>query len=458
MVEKFTGTDGSIRWTHYLVSAGGLVGMHVENSDETVLTRYFHKDHLGSIAVITSEAGAVLERLSFDAWGKRRYSDGADDPAGSIASQTSRGFTGHEELDAVGLVHMNGRVYDPLLARFGTPDPTTESPFSTQGWNRYSYVGNSPLNFTDPSGYCFLGCFWKPVFKAVGNFLKQAWGSILQIAAVAICAPYGLAPVCAGVAAAFVTGVTSGNLGLAIKAGFIAGVMVGISQYAQQFAPAATSGSPADWGPPMKLGGDVAEGSITEGVGERVIELQWAPPNAPIPAAVSAGAPSASSYLGQNLLQGTISTIPGAFYSQLALQQYRTGNYGPAVAYTIVSVADSAMAMATFGVSARLTTATRAILEASTTTAIARHHAWPKYLGGEIAQDLVPLPKSLHDAYHSGLDKILPRQWGTAYYENLAPAARDQVLRDLGDYTKAFDAKYGTRLYDAMLHNGFPLP
>jgi hypothetical protein len=56
-----------MRWTHYLVSAGGLVGMHIENSDETVATRYFHKDHLGSIAVITSETAVVLERLSFDA-------------------------------------------------------------------------------------------------------------------------------------------------------------------------------------------------------------------------------------------------------------------------------------------------------------------------------------------------------------------------------------------------------
>jgi RHS repeat-associated protein len=81
----------------------------------------------------------------WSAWGKRRHPDGSDDPAGVIASQTNRGFTGHEELDQVGLVHMSGRVYDPLLARFGTPDPFTENPFSTQGWNRYSYFGNNGL-------------------------------------------------------------------------------------------------------------------------------------------------------------------------------------------------------------------------------------------------------------------------------------------------------------------------
>jgi RHS repeat-associated protein len=75
----------------------------------------------------------VKERLSYDAWGLRCHPDGTPDPAGAISSQSSRGFTGHEHLNEVGLIHMNGRVYDPLLARFGTPDPMTESPFSTQG-------------------------------------------------------------------------------------------------------------------------------------------------------------------------------------------------------------------------------------------------------------------------------------------------------------------------------------
>ena len=208
------------------MASGGVVGMHVENSDETVATRYFHKDHLGSIAVITDESGAVLERLSYDAWGKRRHADGSDDPSGSITSQTNRGFTGHEELDSVGLVHMNGKVYDPLLARFGTADPMTESPFSTQGWNRYSYVGNSPLNFTDPSGYCFMGCFWQSAFRAIGNFFRENWRSLVQLAAVAlICGPG--APICAGIVTGIVVGVTSGDLGLALRSGFIAAVTAG---------------------------------------------------------------------------------------------------------------------------------------------------------------------------------------------------------------------------------------
>jgi RHS repeat-associated protein len=214
--------------------------MHVENSDETVATRYFHKDHLGSISVITDESGAVLERLSYDAWGKRRHADGSDDPSGSITSQSSRGFTGHEELDSVGLVHMNGRVYDPLLARFGTADPMTESPFSTQGWNRYSYVGNSPLNFTDPSGYCFMGCFWKPIFKAIGNFLRENWGSLVQIAAAAICAPMGMSAVCAVAATTIITGITSGDLGLALRAGFIAAVTAGTFYAVGSLAPTGT--------------------------------------------------------------------------------------------------------------------------------------------------------------------------------------------------------------------------
>jgi RHS repeat-associated protein len=69
---------------------------------------------------------------------------------------TNRGYTGHEMVDGVDIIHMNGRIYDAKLARFLQADPFIQAPYNTQSLNRYSYVWNNPLNATDPSGYWFL--------------------------------------------------------------------------------------------------------------------------------------------------------------------------------------------------------------------------------------------------------------------------------------------------------------
>ncbi|NOT82470.1 MAG: RHS repeat-associated core domain-containing protein, partial [Gallionella sp.] len=66
---------------------------------------------------------------------------------------TDHGYTGHEHLDDMGLIHMNGRVYDPRTGRFLQADPTIQSPGNLQSFNRYSYVMNNPFFGTDPSGY-----------------------------------------------------------------------------------------------------------------------------------------------------------------------------------------------------------------------------------------------------------------------------------------------------------------
>ena len=66
---------------------------------------------------------------------------------------TTRGFTNHEHLDEVELIHMNGRVYDYNLGRFMGVDPFIVGSENTQAINPYSYVLNNPLAFTDPSGY-----------------------------------------------------------------------------------------------------------------------------------------------------------------------------------------------------------------------------------------------------------------------------------------------------------------
>ena len=73
---------------------------------------------------------------------------------------TDKGYTGHEHLSPFGddndsgfcLINMNGRVYDPVLARFLFPDPYVQAPDFTQSFNRYTYCLNNPFKYTDPSG------------------------------------------------------------------------------------------------------------------------------------------------------------------------------------------------------------------------------------------------------------------------------------------------------------------
>ncbi|UTW46449.1 hypothetical protein KFE80_06105 [bacterium SCSIO 12696] len=134
---------------------------------------YRHYDHLGSLDLITDSNGAIVDQFSFDPWGKRRAAvdwtqmSEADliaftkrtTPVTSnsglfdLRQRFTRGFTGHEMLDEVGIIHMNGRIYDPHLARFVQADPIVQAPFNTQSLNRYSYIWNNPLNGIDPSGF-----------------------------------------------------------------------------------------------------------------------------------------------------------------------------------------------------------------------------------------------------------------------------------------------------------------
>ena len=63
------------------------------------------------------------------------------------------GFTGDHTDQDFGVVNMHGRLYDPVSARFLSADPVMGNPLSTQRWNKYAYVENSPMRLVDPSGY-----------------------------------------------------------------------------------------------------------------------------------------------------------------------------------------------------------------------------------------------------------------------------------------------------------------
>ncbi len=123
------------------------------SSDEIELF-YLHFDHLGSIERITTQEGEVENEQSFDPFGGRRNSTWTLGISPYIIGDDGRlGFTGHEQLDRTGIIHMNGRIYDPAIGRFLNADPLVNDPLATQSYNLYSYVRNSPMSFVDPSGY-----------------------------------------------------------------------------------------------------------------------------------------------------------------------------------------------------------------------------------------------------------------------------------------------------------------
>ncbi|MGE0278874.1 MAG: RHS repeat domain-containing protein [Nitrospiraceae bacterium] len=138
--------------------------------------RYQLGDHLGSIDTLVDENGVVVERMSFDAHGNRRDADTWSDAAlaPGVPANTTRGFTGHEHIDAANIVHMNGRLYDPALGRMLSADPIVQELFNAQNLNRYTYVLNNPLSFTDPTGLSFFSKYWRTIIAvALTTFVPE---------------------------------------------------------------------------------------------------------------------------------------------------------------------------------------------------------------------------------------------------------------------------------------------
>ena len=167
-MEIIYGTSTEYR---YLIRAAGTV-IAVLKDTGTTSTDYIHRDHLSSLTTITNSSGAVQERLAYDAWGQKRD---ATDWDGTATATEKRGFTGHEHMDDVGIIHMNVRVYAPKLGRFLSPDPVTSAPENGQNYNRYAYVYNNPLRYSDPSGYVptNVGCF-ETITCTLGTILSFA--------------------------------------------------------------------------------------------------------------------------------------------------------------------------------------------------------------------------------------------------------------------------------------------
>ncbi|MFT5756073.1 MAG: RHS repeat-associated protein [Alteromonadaceae bacterium] len=180
LVETTEGGTTSTEKRHYLGDYGVLT-----HQGENKHLAYQHRDRLGSVSLVTkgylglsdvgNSAELVLERRGYDVFGKPRDLYWSDSTGGIIGSSISnRGFTDHEHLDDVQLIHMNGRGFDYNLGRFLSIDPFIQMPANSQSINPYSYGMNNPLAGTDPSGYLF---WFIPVIIEVGSGAMALYGA-----------------------------------------------------------------------------------------------------------------------------------------------------------------------------------------------------------------------------------------------------------------------------------------
>ncbi|MCL2290374.1 MAG: FG-GAP-like repeat-containing protein [Bacteroidetes bacterium] len=179
-------TTGAVRGYHYIYGDNGVVALYITNRvhstdtvgggtgelpdlpDYTIASTdsmyYIHTDHLGSYCAITNANKQVRQRNYFDPWGNYliRYPQPISDTSIYEEPQrgeplntftlTYRGFTGHEHYPFFKIINMNGRLYDPIIGRFFSPDKYVANSSFTQDFNRYSYARNNPLMYVDPTG------------------------------------------------------------------------------------------------------------------------------------------------------------------------------------------------------------------------------------------------------------------------------------------------------------------
>jgi RHS repeat-associated protein len=129
---------------------------------------YLLGDHLGSTSVVTDSSGTLLVETRYKPFGEVRYA------TAGMTLPTRYTFTGQysyvsdEATDAAGfgLIYFNARWLDPGLGRFAQADTIIPGAGNPQAWDRYAFVYNNPLQYTDPTGH-------NPVIGFLTGLLKE---------------------------------------------------------------------------------------------------------------------------------------------------------------------------------------------------------------------------------------------------------------------------------------------
>jgi RHS repeat-associated protein len=139
--EVYVPTSGSTTFNKYYYFGAQRVAAKIANT-----LFYLQGDHLGSSSLVMNTSGGLYTRQTYFPFGAQRTTEGS-------ALPTDYTFTGQKYDAATTLMYYGARYYDTTLGRFTQPDTLVPSPLNPQAFNRYAYVYNNPVRFTDPSGH-----------------------------------------------------------------------------------------------------------------------------------------------------------------------------------------------------------------------------------------------------------------------------------------------------------------
>ncbi len=261
LTERVT-TAANTAYRYYIYVMGRIVAIRTRigssNTDYYVLS-----DPQNGVSRLDTSSGTEYVSISFTPYGNWRKASAWAGPEKAsdltaLSAVTRRGYTGQTMLGTMGLIHMNGRVEDAVTGRFLSADPNIPDTMNTQSYNRFSYVNNNPLSYTDPTGFFSLSDLLNPFsddnplnpFGHVGRavafapfapleFGRRTGDNLLRhntwlqpIAEVAACyfgGPWG----CAG-AQAYLTRLNGGSVEQALIAGALTYVSYEATDYVNQ--------------------------------------------------------------------------------------------------------------------------------------------------------------------------------------------------------------------------------
>jgi RHS repeat-associated protein len=147
----FGGVSTTFVGNHYEVTGSTVTKYYYANGQRIAMRTgstlyYLLSDHLGSTSITTSSTGAKEAELRYTAWGEVRFTSGSTPTAYTFQGQYSN-------VAEFGLQYFNARWYDGSLGRWASPDSIIPQSQGVQAWDRYAFVDNNPVRYTDPSGH-----------------------------------------------------------------------------------------------------------------------------------------------------------------------------------------------------------------------------------------------------------------------------------------------------------------